>query len=156
MKITSLPSLRALLLFLHETYSIPHIIITSFNLPPSPTNPALPSPPFPYLDRLATSPSSLPVESYPTLTSVASSYTPSSSSPLNTTLFSTQTIYSSSGSNSWPSRTNISLQPFPASNRVCFSTTVTFFNQPVCFLTKQEDFPSETEELTRVGEDGKM
>lgn len=86
MKITSLPTLRALLLFLHETYSIPHIIITSFNLPPSSANPSLPSPPFPYLDRLATSPSSHPVESYPTLTSVASSYTPGS--PLNTTLFS--------------------------------------------------------------------
>lgn len=92
LKVTSLATLRSLLLHLHTTYDLPHIIITSFTLPPSPTNPSLPAPPPAYLDRLATSSSSTPVEDYPSLTSVASSYAPASpdgSEPakLDTTLF---------------------------------------------------------------------
>jgi pyridoxine kinase len=79
MKITSLPSLHALLTHLHTTYSLRHIIITSFSLPsPLPSSLiSLPSPPASYQTRLAEDldPSARDPSAHEQLLSVASSWT---------------------------------------------------------------------------------
>jgi len=103
MKITSLASLHTLLLHLHTTYDLPHIVITSFSLPPSSSSssssssstatatapaaalPDLPAPPKAYLDRLALAADARPWAAYPRLLSVASSFT-RPGAPLRTTL----------------------------------------------------------------------
>lgn len=86
MKITSLASLHALLAHLHSTYNLPHIIITSFSLPPTTALPALPAPPPAYLERLTLAPDAKAWEAYPRLLSVASSSTLSSPGTLQTSL----------------------------------------------------------------------
>lgn len=93
MKITSLSSLHALLLHLHQTYSLPHIIITSFSLPASspclPVLDNLPAPPQAYQDRLTLDelPEAHSWKAHERLISVASSWTPEAEDKLETTLF---------------------------------------------------------------------
>lgn len=78
LRITSLPTLHALLLHLHTTYHLPHIVITSFSLPPSTVLPDLPGPPETYAVRLMEADGGKKWETYPRLLSVASTYIPPS------------------------------------------------------------------------------
>lgn len=129
---TSLASLHALLKHLHITYSLPHIIITSFTLP-APASSALaaldlPAPPQAYLDRLAevanTEGTATPTaatdwRSFPLLTTVASSIVPGSTAgELDTTLFAFPQIpgYFSGVGDLFSALTTAHFQPVPSSS----------------------------------------